>query len=318
MLRLERYTQKLRQEWDGFLPETKNAVFLFQREYMEYHADRFIDHSLLVYKEQRLIAVFPANEQGKTVYSHGGLTFGGLIVLKAIRAEEVLSMFDMLISYFAAREFETLFYKTVPHIFCSYPAEEDIYALFLKNATLTQRNIASIVDLKNPIRFSETKRQMVSKCTKLDVKIAETEKYDEFWSLLNEVLRKFDTAPVHSLSEIQFLHSRFPAKIRLFEARLQEELLAGIVIFDYDKVVHTQYMANSDKGRKLGVLDFINHYLLTQIFQDRSYYSYGTSNEQGGRFLNKGLILQKEMMGGRGIAYDMYQIKLNPALAQEL
>jgi uncharacterized protein (DUF486 family) len=44
--------------------------------------DRFQDYSLLIFEEDKLIAVLPANRVGETVYSHQGLTYGGLVYKK--------------------------------------------------------------------------------------------------------------------------------------------------------------------------------------------------------------------------------------------
>ena len=52
---------------------------MFHRYYMNYHQDRFEDHSLMIFKEDRLVAVFPANQREKIVQSHGGLSYGGLV-----------------------------------------------------------------------------------------------------------------------------------------------------------------------------------------------------------------------------------------------
>ena len=65
--------------WDKCIGEAVNTHFLFYRDYMEYHSDRFKDHSLMIYRDDKLIGVLPASEKGDTVTSHGGLTFGGLI-----------------------------------------------------------------------------------------------------------------------------------------------------------------------------------------------------------------------------------------------
>jgi hypothetical protein len=108
-------------------------------------------------------------------------------------------------------------------------------------------------------------------------------------------------------------HMILPQRIKgSFENGLQQNvLLAGIVIYDYDNVVHIQYMANSQEGRKIGALDFINHKLICEVFSEREYYSFGISTENQGLDLNTGLIQQKEMMGSRGIAIDFYSISLD-------
>jgi hypothetical protein len=306
---IKKYTQEYFNDWNRFVEESKNGLFFFDRNFMEYHSDRFTDHSLLIFNNNKIIAVFPANESGNEIVSHGGLTFGSLILSHYIKASEVLEIFNEIKKYYKALSFNEIIYKAVPHIFHKYPSEEDLYALFRNEATLFRRDISSVIDLANPIRFSETKRQLVRKCEEKSIIVAENENFEEYWALLSSVLQKFDAKPVHTVEEIRMLKKKFPDNIKLFEAKIENNLLAGIVLFDFGNVVHTQYMAASQEGRKLGALDFINHTLL-QKFSDRKYYSFGISTEKQGQFLNEGLIQQKENMGARGIALDFYSIKL--------
>ena len=42
-----KYNHNMKAEWDAFVKTSKNGTFLFMRDYMEYHNDRFIDYSLL-------------------------------------------------------------------------------------------------------------------------------------------------------------------------------------------------------------------------------------------------------------------------------
>jgi len=311
MIELFRYTQDQKIIWDGIVEKSKNGVFLFYRDYLDYHKERFKDHSLMVSKNDKIIALFPANENGEEVFSHGGLTFGSLIMSFDLKAVEVLEIFLLIKEYYKRLGFKKITYKVIPSIFHKYPAEEDLYALFRLNAQLIRRDLSSVICLDNKIKFSETKRQSVTKCEKNKIEFAENNNFGEYWDLLTEVLSKFDTKPVHSLEEISKLKSHFPQQIRLFEARRQNVLLAGIVIYDYDNVVHTQYMANSQEGRKIGALDFINHKLICEVFSETEYYSFGISTENQGLDLNTGLIQQKEMMGSRGIAIDFYSISLD-------
>ena len=60
----------------------KNSTFLFHRDFMDYHQDRFDDYSLLIFKKEKLIAVFPANKIDEILYSHQGLSYGGLVFYK--------------------------------------------------------------------------------------------------------------------------------------------------------------------------------------------------------------------------------------------
>lgn len=313
MIEIKRYTEADKKIWDNFICQSKNGNFLFLRDYMDYHKDRYIDHSFIFWKKNKPIAVLPANEDEKRLISHGGLTFGGLITDMNIRTIEVLEIFELLCNYCVNQGFQTIIYKVIPFIFSHYPAEEDQYALFKYNAQLIKRDISSVLPLQeNTIRFSESKRQSVAKCEKMGLKVIGSNDFSAYWDLLTDVLSKFDVKPVHSLQEITYLKSKMPDKIKLYEARWNDSdsLLAGIVIYDYSQVVHTQYMANSIEGRNIGALDYINYVLINQVYSERKYYSWGISTEQGGKALNTGLIQQKEMMGGRGITLDVYRIDL--------
>lgn len=304
-----KYESIHKETWNEFIPASKNGLFFFDRNFMEYHSDRFTDHSLIIYNNNKVVAVFPANENGSEIISHGGLTFGSLIISYNLKAKDLLQIFDNIFSYYRELSFTNVIYKAIPHIFHRYPSEEDLYALFRHNAVLFRRDISSVIEIDNRIRFSETKRQLVRKCEEKGIVVSENKDFKEYWTLLSEVLNKFGTSPVHSLDEIMLLKESFPENIRLFEASKDELLLAGIVIFDFGNVIHTQYMAASSEGRKVGALDFINHSLIEK-FQDKKYYSFGISTENQGQILNEGLIQQKENMGSRGITLDFYSIKL--------
>ncbi|MFI5451846.1 hypothetical protein ACHMWN_06770 [Pedobacter sp. UC225_61] len=310
MFQVERYQNVNKTEWDNFIKSSKNGLFLFYRDYMDYHSERFVDHSLIIYKKGKIAALFPANEVGSEIQSHGGLTFGGLIMNLDVKADEVLQIFEKFLAYYKSIRFTTIIYKAIPQIFHSYLAQEDLYALFRSNALLFRRDISSVVALDSPIKFSESKKQSVTKCKNKDLVINESNSFQEYWQLLTRVLEKFNVKPVHSLQEIELLKTRFPSQIRLFEARLDGELLAGIVIYEFDKVVHTQYMANSELGRNMGALDFINHELINNKYTDRNYFSFGISTTNNGQVLNTGLIQQKEMMGARAVTIDFYRINL--------
>ena len=70
-----------------------------------------------------------------------------------------------------------------------------------------------------------------------------------------------------------------------------------------------QYIAASDAGCALGALDWLFAQLLSQaavLFPHVRYFDFGTCNEQDGRYLNEGLIFQKEGFGARAICYDTY------------
>jgi hypothetical protein len=305
------YSPAHRQDWDQIVKGAKNSTFLHLRDYMEYHAHRFDECSVVITRQGKPIAVFPCNRVSDLAISHGGLTYGGLIYGVDVRAAEMLEIFQKLAHYYKNAGIKSMRYKAIPHIFHAYPAEEDLYALFRLNAKLYRRDISSVIPMENRLKFSRLRRSNIEKAEKCGLEIREGDYLADFHHLLTQVIGKFGTKPVHSLDELKLLQSRFPDSIRLFGALKDGHLLAGGLIYDFGHVAHLQYVANSDEGRKVGALDFIIGHLIENEFSSRRYFSFGNSNEQDGQYLNEGLIFQKEGFGARGMAQDFYELDLS-------
>ncbi len=302
-------------EWNKFVTESKNATFLFNRGFMNYHSDRFEDCSLMFEDKGKLIACVPANidRERKLVVSHGGLTYGGVLMSEKTTTTQVLEVFRLAVEYYK-HEYgaERWLYKPIPYIYCSYPAQEDLYALFRMGAVLESRCVSSTIVPKAGIPFYIDRARGQRKAERLGLKIFETNEIDAFWNILHDVLlSNHGVAPVHTSSELNVLMSRFPQNIRLFVVKNNcDQIVAGSLVFDMGRIVHTQYMASSEEGKRKGALDFLIHYLVTSVFADREYFDFGISTENGGRYLNEGLIFQKEGFGGRAVCYDCYSVNL--------
>lgn len=314
MVTIRRYSAENKQEWDAFVATSKNATFLHFRDYMDYHADRFCDHSLMAYDEKgKLLAVLPANAADNTLYSHQGLTFGGWLThVKHFNANNMLSIFDSMNAFLKKEGFNKVIYKAIPHIFHRYPAEEDIYALFRHNAQILTTNLSSTVDLHSDyMKFNRRAKRTIEKAKKAGVHIEASNDYPTFWKILTENLNnKYGANPVHSLEEITLLQSRFPNNIKLYLSFLNHEAVAGAVIFEYGEVAHAQYSSANAEGSANGALGYLFNQLVNNIYHDKKYFDFGTSNEEQGWYLNANLIEMKSGYGARGIAYNIYQINL--------
>lgn len=313
MISLEQYNpERDRREWDDFVTTSRNATFLLSRGYMDYHADRFEDASLIARDGHgHILALLPACREGDTLYSHRGLTYGGwLMPPRRCDALDMLEITDALLPYMASHGLKTLVYKPVPHIYHSRPAEEDLYALIRAGARLTSANVSSVIDLQNPLPFDQGSRQRARKALKLGTVCARSDDWEGFWKILTELLdTRYGAAPVHTLAEIRMLTSRFPDNIRLYTATLDGELLAGVVIYDTGLVAHSQYTAATPRGKELSLLPA----LYTRLIETCTarYFDFGTSNEDGGREVNPGLLRQKCSYGARAIIYPTYILTLN-------
>ena len=135
-MRVARYDTADEHDWNVFVRSSKNGTFLFDRGYMDYHADRFCDFSLVVRDHREaVIAVLPASKRERTLISHEGLTFGGFVSSARMTSARMLMVLDVSLEFLRSEGFEELVYKAVPHIYHSLPAEEDGYALFAVGQT---------------------------------------------------------------------------------------------------------------------------------------------------------------------------------------
>lgn len=309
-----RYASAKKDEWNAFVKKAKNATFLFEREYMDYHSCRFTDYSLMFYKEGKLSALLPANikESEGIIESHGGLTYGGLITDTAAKAKDVLDFFAAAKAFLQEQTSASrLICKPLPAIYQSAPSDEVLYALFRMNAKVIARGISTTIDNSNRLKFSELRQRGIKKAKNIGVTCNESNDYKEFWKILSQNLsERHGCLPVHNIDEIMLLQSRFPQNIKLHTASVENETVAGIVAYLTQNVAHFQYISASPRGKEAGALDALIAHLIDNVYHEKRYIDFGVSTEQGGKILNEGLISQKEGFGGRGVIYDTYEMPL--------
>jgi hypothetical protein len=310
MMEITSYKADLAAAWNQFVARSRQGTFLFDRRFMDYHADRFTDASLMVCRKGRLWALLPANRDGDTLYTHQGLTYGGLVTAADAVAGEVCDAFVTLNRYLREQGVRRVVYKPVPHIYHRQPAEEDIFALSLRcQARLVERDASAVIALDRPMRFAESRRSGLRKARAEGLTVVESDDVDAFWAILSANLAdKYGARPVHTVAEMKLLKGRFPQQIRLYlvcDARRQP--LGGTVLFLFDRVVHTQYISASPEGKQMGALDLLFHHLINETNWSQPYFDFGTSARAEGNELNEPLIFQKHGFGGRTVCYDWYE-----------
>jgi hypothetical protein len=311
-LAIRRFQAQDTEAWDAFVGESVNGTFLHERRFMDYHSDRFDDYSMIVEMGGRIVALLPANRTDVTLQSHGGLTYAGLLFGASMSAELIIEVVSAMIETLRADGLKHLHYKAIPHIFHQYPAEQDIYALLQHGARMVRCDLSSAIAIGRSPKFSKSKRQGVNRARKAGLQVEERKDFSAFWHILAERLSEaHGTAPTHSLEEIERLRGHFPQHIRLFVAQADGCLQGGVVVFDCGPVVHVQYMATTESGRRDAALDLIVSHLLETVYSDRLWFNFGISTTDGGRDLNTGLARQKEMFGARSILFYQYELDIS-------
>ena len=312
MFEIRRYTAADEAVWNKFVAQSKNGTFLFNRAYMDYHSHRFNDFSLLFHKNNRLFAVMPAHRCDDTFCTHLGLTYGGLIMGYDATAADVVVLFEELNEYLQSAGFRKVVYRSIPWVYHRLPSEEDLYAMFWKcHPHIKRRMAGTVIAIDRNLTWRKDHRRRLQQAHSKGVTVKADASLDEFWPLLESNLQqRFAASPVHSLEEIKLLKSRFPDSIIQYSAYLDGQIIGGVTFYVMGHVLHGQYSSTNDIGKQSGAMEAIYEQVLYHDFRHFSYLDFGTSNEEGGRVLNEGLIAHKEGYGGRTVCYDTYEWEL--------
>ena len=295
--------------WNSFVSTAKNSLFMHNRNFMEYHADRFEDNSLIFFDDDEVLALLPANKKDNELISHGGLTYGGFITNSKMKEYKMLECFEILRTYMKQKGFCSLVYKIIPYCYFTNPAQEDLYALFRNDAKILKIEPSTVIDFRYPIKLPKGRKAQIGRAKREGVVIELSNDFNTFIDLENKVLSEHhNTKAVHTGTELELLYSRFPEQIQLYAAMYKGQMIAGAVVFVYENVVHTQYLAANDTAREIGALDYCISEIVIKYSSEKLFLDFGISTEDGGKILNEGLISQKEGFGGRTIAYQTWQM----------
>ena len=305
------YTEQDKAVWDSFVRQSKNGTFLFLRDYMDYHRDRFQDHSYMIWEKDKLLTILPANKSDDTLVSHGGLTYGGFVVSKELKLTALADFFPRFLAELASQGVSAFLYKTIPHIYHSSPSEEDRYCLFRTGATCYRTDVLTVIDYRDRGPYQERRVRSINRAKKSGITVRPSQDYAQFWEILSANLQmRYGLQPVHTSEEISLLASRFPDEIRLYGAFEGDTMEAGAVVYLTTNVCHVQYNAASLRGKELAAQDVLMDHLVETHRQSARYFDFGVSTEKEGRHLSGGLVDYKEGFGARTIVHDFFRLQL--------
>ena len=307
------YKAEFYSTWNIFVAHAKNATFLFHRDFMEYHQDRFEDYSLLVFdKKNNLKAILPANRVGDVLYSHQGLTYGGLVLNKSVLLSEVIQITHSVLRFLSENEIRIIELKIIPNIYNTAPSDEMEYISFLLQAKILRRDTLAIVDLANQIPISRVRKRGIEKGNKINLKVKEVDDFNSFWNelLIPNLKERYNVEPVHSLDEIKLLKMKFPTEIKQYNVYLENKIIGGVTVFETKNVIHPQYISGNKEFNNLyGGLDFLYDYLMNTVYKESKFFDFGISNENNGLNLNESLHYWKESFGARTVVQNFYEIE---------
>ena len=313
-LKVQRYSVKKKKAWDDFVSKAELHSILFYRDFMEYHSDRFVDYSLMVYENKKLIAIMPANiDENGVIHSHQGLSFGGLLYKKNTSYETIKHSYTNIFNLRFDNNVSKIFINFRPVVY-NESISKEIKLLQSFGGSIYKSYLSMIVDLKKPIKIHKSKLKRFNKQkVRFEFRIELDNNFNLFWSdiLIPCLKEKHNSKPVHSIEEIRFLHKLFPKNIIQWNLYFKDELISGVTLFFKEGVVRSQYGATKLGSEKYFSLEFLFIHLMNYYSQKGFYFFDMGSIPKFEDKYPKGLIKYKRELGCVDYEQNIFSVNLN-------
>ena len=294
--------------WDNFINCSNNGTLFHYRSFLNYHENiTFSDHSLLFYKEKKLVALLPAAVDGNQFRSHPGISFGGFIHHKHCSFSDTQNIINAFLNYVKQMNYKKIQITIPPKCYNYSSSDYFEFCLTTNGFQLLKLELSNVLQLGNDPdvlyeSYKSSARQADRKARKSGVLINESEDFDVFYNILSENLSmRHNVIPTHTLAELKKLKKLFPSKINLFTANLDGEIIAGVINFICNQnTILAFYISHNAKYQNMRPLNL----LFTHIFQwaitnNYQYYDFGLFTENGNP--NLSLARFKESFGSDGM-----------------
>lgn len=311
--KIKKYSEKDYNLWNDFVNQSETGTFLFHRDFMEYHKDRFEDYSLMIFENETVVAVLPANRKGNELHSHGGLTYGGLLLKENRGGAFSDRLFSLLINFLKAEQFERFLVRFKPSFYNAESDRKFHNFLIRHGATLYRSDMSLAIDYSKPLKIAAGKQNRYRKPENDLLEILPEQNFTPFWKEVLEprLEERFKAKPVHTLDEITLLKQRFPKNIQQYSVYKDNQIIAGTTLFLEADVIKTQYSATTREGEKVRALDYLLITLILKFKEEGKYFfDMGTVSQNEGKAYNPGLLKQKEELGCDIYTQDFYSLPL--------
>nr|WP_319401059.1 hypothetical protein [uncultured Carboxylicivirga sp.] len=312
MIKIVKYTPNLKLEWDHFVTLSDTPVFMFNRDYMEYHQYRFVDYSLMLYKKDKLQAILPGHITDKEYHSHSGLTFGGFILKTNTSFSDLILFLNYTNEYLHEIGIKSFKIKLQPSFYSNSFSDAQSFLLIKSKIPFEDIKLSTCISTR---RFKFPKSTVEKRKLKLNnFHLKFSDDFESYWKILENNLDKFhNTQPVHTIAEIRYLQNLFPEKIKLFivENRETGNIDAGAVLYEFNNVLKLQYLAASETGRTNRASHALYYGFISEYLDKVDYIDLGNCMEPDGE-INQNLLYIKERFGAT--IYSMLTYKFDTTL----
>jgi len=293
--------------WDNFINSSNNGALFHYRSFLNYHENiQFEDHSLLFYKDDKLIAILPAAIKEDYFISHPGISFASFIYqdkLSFIDSNDIVVQF---LHYVSQLDYKHIRITLSPSCYSNAVSDYIEFCLYSNGFEYQKIELSNIVELGENFEdlyntYKSSSRQAHRKAERSDISVKQSDNFDEFYDILcNNLALRHNVFPTHTLSELKKLKKLFPKKINLFSAELDGEIIGGVINFICNQnTVLAFYISHKSDFQNFRPLNII----FSNIFQwaitnHYKYYDFGLVTVNGEP--NLSLARFKESFGATG------------------
>ena len=237
MITINKYNSHALQEWDQFVSDSNNGTIFQKQRFINYHINRqFVDHSLIIKNNNKIVAVLPAAICDNMLYSHPGSSYGGLVLANYVDFKIINEIIHSLDDYCYSQKFKSLFLINSPDIYQKKNDQSIEYLLHWNNYQSKEIYISHVVDMNNSSNLlnllKKRKRRYINNNKELNaLSFEESNDFDSFYKILLNAKEKYKTKPTHSLEELYQLKKLFPEEIKLILTVKSHQVIGGSVIF---------------------------------------------------------------------------------------
>lgn len=309
-IRLVKYSIEYEEEWDDFIRNRSvNSTFLHGRKFYKHNElNAKDDCSYLFYDNNKLIAVFPANQyekEGKKIlHSYLRSTYGGIVFSDDVTTIDIIAILEQIENEAKILGVSEIIIRPTFSIYNSGLTGSLDYALWKCCFGIKYREVEFAIDLhKYPMYGSSCKRSTAA-AYKKGIIVRESNELNHYWDILSaNLIDRYGVTPVHNIEQIKYLKQLMGDDVKLFAAYLDGKMIGGILCFVSNKyVVHAQYIASNNLYQEYrplnAVIDTIASWSRDNGYK---YFNLGMATEPGGVIINDGLMRFKEGFGARGV-----------------
>ena len=315
MITIERYNDNFLTEWEEIVHSSNNGTLFHTRKFLSYHSkDKFIDHSLIFYKNNKPLSVFPAVEKTgshkKILVSHPGASMGSFVTPADLSFSDSLQLVDQLNLYLKKQKFSRAKITLPPIIYNQRKTNYIDYSLLRSGYKYVKREVSSILFLedsieKNVNKFKPSHRQALRKAQRSGLVVNNSDDFNSFYRILKKNLNnRHNVKPTHSIDELLKLKKLFPKNILLHAAFLNNKMIGGIINFVANKnVILAFYISHDENYQEHRPINLLFYEILKDAIKNNfKVFDFGifTVNEEP----NMGLAKFKENFGSSGIFRD--------------